>query len=1123
MTRTGRVMCGVWLFAALLMTGWLLPSPSAQAPPAPEWLDPSVVGVNRLAPHATMTIYRDEATALLNARPVSPFYQSLNGTWKFNFVRRPADRPVDFYKPDFDDKAWKTIRVPANWQLEGYDVPIYTNITYPWGKVDPPLIPADNNPVGSYRRAFVMPASWTGRRIFVTFDGVASAFYLWVNGEKVGFSKGSRTPAEFDITRFVKPGQNQLAVEVYRWCDGSYLEDQDFWRLSGIFRDVTLWSADALHIRDYEVRSEFDDSLTDAKLQVTLDVENAGAAAAPVALRAVLLGAANVKVAEATMTVDSLAPGTTAQPRLLLAVPKPKKWSAESPTLYTLLLTLRDGQSKVLEVIPQRVGFRRVAMKDGQFLLNGRAILFKGVNRHEHDPDTGQYVTVEQMLRDIRLMKKHNINAVRTSHYPNTTAWYDLCDQYGLYIIDEANIESHGMGYEPTRTLGNNPAWKAAHMDRTVRMVERDKNHASIVIWSLGNEAGDGVNFEATSAWIHGRDTSRPVMYERAQLKPHTDMYVPMYAPPSSIAKYVSTPQARPIVECEYAHAMGNSTGNFKEYWDIFYSQRQAQGGFIWDWVDQGLRTRIPPAGTRQEHPERKAFAGPEFVRGFRQVDKRDTYLTYGGDFGPEDVPSDFNFCMNGLVDADRQPHPGLLVVKKNYQYVQMRPVDLAKGTLEVANWFDFTDLDDVLAGRWEVKADGRLLLSGLLEPQKLGPREKHEVTLPIGAIVPEPGVEYFLELSFRLKKATAWGGRAGDEMAYDQFKLPIHKASVAAAVPATATAPVLTDAADRITVEARGAKAVFDKTSGTLTSLTYIGVEIVKAGLRPDFWRAWTDNDRGARLSQKLDIWRQASVAWPVAPESKPQVFPGSLISAKSPTLEKTPESAAWTVESVTASRIGTTAVRVDVKASIPVISSRYTISYTFLATGDIIVDAAFTPGAKELPMMPRVGMQLVMPAGFEQVAWLGPGPDETYSDRNEARVGAYKGTVDGQWTEYSKPQENGNKADARWMAITNAQGVGLLAVGMPLLSAEAGHFTHDDIWNAKHAYEMTKRAELYVNLDFKQMGVGGDNSWGALPHTPYQIPAQAYSYRFRLRPISLTDGLPGKLARQVFVVPGK
>ena len=630
--------------------------------------------------------------------------------------------------------------MPSNWQFEGYDVPIYVNIKYPWGVPDPPHIPANNNPVGSYRTRFTVPSAWAGRDVYITFDGVESAFYLWVNGERVGYSEDSRLPAEFNITKYLKDGENLLAVEVYRWCDGSYLEDQDFWRLSGIFRDVTLWSAGPLHVKDLQIRTDLDAAYTNAELKIDAQIRNGSAAAASLVVRAALLDAQGVELARASAAVDRVPAGQTVTAAMVQAIGAPKKWTAESPTLYTLIVSLVDAGGRVVEAIPQKVGFRKVEMKAGQLMVNGRPILIKGTNRHEHDADTGHDVTVEQMLRDVRLMKQHNLNAVRTSHYPNSPAWYDLCDRYGLYVIDEANIESHGMGYSPTRTLGNNPAWKTAHMDRTMRMVERDKNHPSIIIWSLGNEAGDGVNFEATSAWVHQRDPSRPVQYEQASLQPHTDIVVPMYMRPKAVAQYGSKPQARPLIQCEYAHAMGNSTGNFREYWDLFYGNPQLQGGLIWDWVDQGIRTRIPPAGARQARPERTLLAGPEFQLGFRRVEKAGTYLAYGGDFGPLDVPTDYNFCMNGLVSADREPHPGLLVVKRNYQYVHVKPVDLAAGTVHITNWHDFTPLDQALAGRWAVQADGTTIASGTIPPLKLGPRESKDVTLPLPPITRAAG-----------------------------------------------------------------------------------------------------------------------------------------------------------------------------------------------------------------------------------------------------------------------------------------------------------------------------------------------------------------------------------------------
>jgi beta-galactosidase len=584
--HAGRIVAVLLLLAA-----------SAWAAEPNDWENPSITAIGTEPPHATMTRYADTASAIAGDEAKSPWRLSLNGPWKFHWVPKPADRPLDFYKTTFDDSQWKTIPVPSNIEVQGYGVPIYVNIQYPWGKPNPPNIPHDNNPVGSYRRTFSLPKTWAGREVYLHFAGVNSFFYLWINGQKVGLSKDSRTPAEFNITKYLKPGENLLAAEVYRWNDGSYLEDQDFWRLSGIFRDVFLWSAGPLYVRDFEIKAELDEQCRDGNLKVLAHVLNGGGKDAPASVEAVLLDDAGKPVVTLGPKTVDVTIGRGTPVAFEAAVKQPKQWSAESPNLYKLLLTLKSTAGNVIEVIPCNVGFRRVEIKDGLLLVNGKRVLLKGVNRHEFDPDTGQYVSVESMVRDIKLMKQHNINAVRTAHYPNVPAWYDLCDRLGLYVIDEANIESHGMGYGP-ESLAKKAPWLAAHIDRTRRMVERDKNHPSVIIWSLGNEAGDGPNFEATYAWIKERDPTRPVQYEQAGTRPHTDIVCPMYARPNNMAAYASKPQKRPYIQCEYAHAMGNSTGNLFEYWDLCYSKPQLQGAFVWDWVDQGLRKLIPASFT---------------------------------------------------------------------------------------------------------------------------------------------------------------------------------------------------------------------------------------------------------------------------------------------------------------------------------------------------------------------------------------------------------------------------------------------------------------------------------------------------------------------------------------------
>ncbi|MCX6898530.1 MAG: DUF4981 domain-containing protein [Verrucomicrobia bacterium] len=1056
--------------AAVLASGAL----AVSAAPLQDWQNPKLTGLNNEPPHATMVVCPDAATAravelAVNAERVkSPVYRSLNGDWKYHYSKNQTARVPDFWKPDFNDATWKTIPVPANVEMQGYGVPIYVNIRYPWCKPwTPPIVPGDdpNNTVNSYRRAFETPKDWASRRVFITFDGVNSFFYLWINGERVGMGKDSRTPVEFDITKFVKPGKNLLAVENFRWCDGSYLEDQDFWRMSGIFRDVYLWSAPSVRVRDFEVKTELDAQYRDGELKVAVQLRNAGAQAVAATVEATLLDAAGKAVAAPVAKIE-VAAGKETKVELSAKLANPLKWSAETPNLYKLLLTLKDAAGKPLEVIPWNVGFRKVEIRDGNLLVNGKRVLFKGVNRHEFDPDRGQAITTESMVRDIFVMKQHNINAVRTAHYPNQPAWYDLCDRYGLYLIDEANIESHGMGYGK-ESLAKDSEWLDAHLDRTIRMVERDKNHPSVIVWSLGNEAGDGPNFEATSAWIHKRDAGRPVHYERAELRPHTDIVCPMYPPPPQLGEYASKPQTRPYIMCEYAHAMGNSSGGVWAYWKQIYEKPHLQGAYVWDWVDQGIRQ---PQDRKQRDTVSKVRPGEKF------------FWAYGGDFGPADVPSDDNFCCNGLVSPDRVPHPGLREIKHIYQFIHCKPLSLAGHAVEVKNFHDFTNLKDIAAGTWSVKADGKEIQSGSLLELDLAPGATKQLTIPVRPFKPQPGVEYFLELSFTLKRDFPWD-KAGHELAWDEFKLPDAAPVPSAVVDAM---PVLKLAQDdaRVTVGGKDFEIVFDKKAGTLKSWRHRGAELIATPLRPDFWRAPTDNDRGRKAEKSQGIWREAHAD----------------AQARSVTVEQ--------------KRSGR-AVTVRVTLALPKADATWETDYTVSGCGDVVVDARFKPAKTKLPKLPRLGMQMTLPAGFSRIAWLGPGPQETYCDRTDARFGLYRGMVNEQFVaDYTEPGESGNKVDVRWVALTNRAGAGLLAVGLPLLSVNALNHTTGDLQSAKHAFELPRRDTVTLNLDLKQQGVGGDNSWGAWPHEDDMIPCQDYTYRFRLCPLDASDD-PEKLAR--------
>ncbi|HWB87456.1 MAG TPA: glycoside hydrolase family 2 TIM barrel-domain containing protein [Bryobacteraceae bacterium] len=1047
----------------------------------PEWDNPAIVHIGTEKPHATMMVYPSVELARTGDRTKSPWFRLLNGTWKFHGSLRPAERPLDFYRTDFDDSAWGTIPIPSSWQMHGFDIPIYTNFTYPWPQdpKQPPHVPYDFNPVGSYRLRFTVPPSWKGRPVYLHFDGVDSAFYVWVNGKKLGYSEDSRTPAEFDITSSLKPGSNLLAAEVYRFGDGAFLEDQDMWRMSGIFRDVYLWTTASRHVRDFEVDTNLDSAYRNAGLVVKAAVRNSSAQSSRISLTASLYDAAGVLVGRPATTAAQPAAGGESDVELTLPVNGPHKWSAETPYLYKLLLTLKDSAGNILEVIPQNVGFRKVEIRNGRFLINGKAILIKGVNRHEHSEDTAKYVPVESMIKDIRLMKQFNINAVRTSHYPNSPVWYDLCDRYGIYLVDEANIECHHYGLNPQNLLTNDPDWQTAYVDRVNRMMERDKNHASVVIWSLGNESGDGPNIAAAYQWAKHRDSSRPVHYEGSSRHggSNTDINSFMYPPPERIKELAAARPDMPLILCEYSHSMGNSDGGLKEYWDIFYSGTNAQGGFVWDWVDQGIRLQVPAE--------------------YRVNTPKATFLAYGGWWEDKSgVRNDNDFNNNGLVSADRIPHPGLWALKYVYRYLHASPVDLASGRIRVKNWFDFTNPKDLVDGTWEVKAGGRTLATGKLPVLDLQPDEEKEYKLPLPKIEAQPGVEYWLNISFTWKHATPWAP-AGHEISWEQFELPARAAAPRFEPPQTA-ALHLTDTGDEADFSGNAFSLRFDKKAGVITRYIYRGTTLLDRGPLPDFWRTPTNNDRGAwkvirdraQTDKALDIflWREAGPRWDVG--------------------------------DVRVERLNPDSARVTVSAALPVVGATESMVYTIYGTGDVIVESSYHPGTEKLSMMPRFGTELVVAAGLENIAWYGRGPKETYIDRKFERVGVYHSTVDEEWVDYMRPQENGNKVDVRWVSLTNPQGVGLLAIGAPTLSVAARHYTKVDMERAAYTFQMRRHPEIYLNLDGRQMGAGGIDSWtlNAYPMEQYRISsAEPHTFRYRLTPIDAARDAES-LAREQF-----
>lgn len=1076
---------------------------SAVAPAAPpDYENPAALHRGTETPHATMMVFADAASAAkATRREESPFYRSLNGQWDYRWLPRPADVPDGFWMPNFRTAGWTTVPVPANVELHGHGIPILENINYPFLEVGqkptPELagkVPADNNPVSLYRRTFSVPEDWTGRRVHLVFDGVDSFLRVWVNGQELGFSKDSRTPAEWDLTEVVKPGENLLAAEVIRWSDGSWLEDQDFWRLSGIFRDVYLWSPPPQHVRDFLVQPELDADYRDANLTVEAEINNSAAASATLALSGELRDAAGKTVAVLLPVKVEVPAGQSAPVKLTARVADPAKWTAETPDLYQLQLTLGDAAGNVLEVIPQRIGFRKVEIRDGMLLVNGRRVLIKGVNRHEHDPDLGHVMTEERMRGDIELMKRLNINAVRLSHYPNAPRFYELCDEYGLYVVDEANIECHG-AWQAKLDFANKPEWAAAIMDRMVRMVERDKNHPSIIVWSLGNESGRGTNFHASYNWTKQRDPSRPVQYEgEVYYRPeaagqHTDIVCPMYAPPDKIANYLATTPLRPFILCEYVHAQGNSNGDVRSYWDLFHKKdSRAQGGFIWDFVDQGIRTPLPKELIGK--PGRAMLPSLEIEPTLKNGKiNRDWFFAVGGDFGPADTPSDGTTGSDGIVDSDRNLTSDALTMAKVYQDVAVTlPKAGDPARIAVTNWSSFRSPADWLTGEWRLLAGADVIQRGPLPVLDVpAGGETREFPLSVKPFTREPGVEYRLDLSFRLKDATKWAAK-GFEIGWEQLPL---NAPAADAKLVAARGPAVSVNGD--TVKGADFEIVFDPARGAMKSWKVGGRDLLLAGFRPDFWRAPNENDRGNQMIRKNAVWRYAGRDW--TPTTT------GLVSAADG------------------------AKKITFTGPLPMDAGTCEVTYTVRPDGWVGVDFHLVP-KNGLPDLPRVGLVGELPAGFDRVAWFGPGPKDSYSDRKEARIGVYSGTVAGQFTSYLSISESGNKADARWIAVTDGKGVGVLAIGRPLLSANASIYTSEALTAPRDLkvnyppHSAIRASGTILNLDFAQRGLGGDDSWGAMPHRSFLLETNHdYRYSFILRPLDGGETDVAKLARQSFV----
>uniref|UniRef100_A0AAU1UJ60 Beta-galactosidase n=1 Tax=Streptomyces sp. NBC_00119 TaxID=2975659 RepID=A0AAU1UJ60_9ACTN len=1022
---------------------------SAAAPP--EWDgQPRIFQVGREpARTGRLVPFASAAEALRSDIEHSPYHLSLNGSWRFRWAKNPDVRPVGFQEPSYDDGAWDTITVPSNWEIEGYPEPIYLNIAYPWSgyeKPEPPSVPKEFNPLGSYRRTFEVPQAWRGRRTLISFQGVKSAFFVWVNGRRVGYSEDSYTPAEFDITAHLKSGTNTLAVEVYRWSDGSWLEDQDMIDLSGIFRDVFLYSTpptDAAYLHDLFVHTRLDDRFENAALTLTATVR--GAAAAGHRLVAELHDARGRR-----LTTLRAAVGDDEDVELAADVRVPALWSAEDPNLYTLIVSLVDTHERAVDVHRTRVGFRQIGFGPGELTVNGEPLMIRGTNRHETDPDHGQAVPEDRMIQDIHLMKQHNINAVRTSHYPNHPRWLELCDEYGLYVIAETNLETHGVRDTVPTSL---PEWTEACLDRMRSSVERDKNHPCVIFWSLGNEAGAGDNFRAMADWTHRRDPSRPVHYEG--MNEVADVHSEMYTKPADVEKYGTSGNKTPFILCEYAHAMGNSTGNLQEYWDVLERYPNLHGAFVWDWVDQAIRLPVPG-------------------------DKKHTYLSYGGDWHPG-YPTDKNFCCNGLTNADRLPHPGLLEVKKVYQPVATSAADLSGRdavSLTVRNKHLFTGLDRYEL-RWRVTRDGEQIQAGDAPAPNIAPGKNGTVRIPCRRPArPQAGAEYLLEVRFVLRADERWA-QAGHIVAADQLPLADWH-TPAPAEPQTGTLPHLSQQRTDTTIHITGhdVEVDVDPRTGSLTTYKVKGRALLTEGLVPNFWRGPTDNDIGRGFHKTAATWRDAGARRTVTKVDVTQPTPGEVVVDVTATLPTTPAPATWTTRLT---------VRGDGELRI-----RHTLD---APTG--------------LPDIPLIGTLLTLPLGFEQIDWYGRGPQENYWDRHTgAFIGRYRSRVDDQVAPYVRPQQTGNMTDVRHLSLVDRSGFGITvtadpAKGEPYLECSALHYTPTDLENVGHPYELTRQSQAVLGVNFRQMGVGGNDSWGAPPLDTYLLHSgRSYTWAYRLAP---------------------
>ncbi|HGY3717706.1 TPA: glycoside hydrolase family 2 TIM barrel-domain containing protein [Citrobacter gillenii] len=1016
--------------------------------------DHRINGINKELPRPYLFPFTNQYLAIKNIPARANNYLSLNGIWQFNCASNPKLRPKEFYQENYDVSRWETIQVPGNWEAQGFDNAIYIDERFPF-TTEWPEVPRDYNPVGSYRRTFCLDSSWLGREIFLQLAGARTASFIWINGQRVGYTQNAKNPAEFNITPYVREGENTIALEIYRWSNASYVEKQDMLDMSGLEREVFIYSTAKTRIYDIYCKPELNADYTQGTFSVSVNLKHYDNYADELTLNVKLLDdACNLSVI-IEKNQQFIRNGTEQQFNFSESVQAPRLWCAETPNLYTVLITLTNQQGETVEATSHKIGFRKIQIINSQLTVNGKAIKIKGVNRHELHPTLGHVPTEENMLTDIRLMKEHNINAVRTSHFPCHSRWYQLCDEYGIYIVDEANIESHPLALEPETQIGDTESWIPAHLDRVQAMVERDKNHACVIVWSMGNEAGTGCVFETLYQWIKEKDDSRPVQYEPAGEAHYSDIVCPMYPTLERLEQFAQQGSDRPMIMIEYAHAMGNSVGILRDYWKIIDSHSNLQGGFIWEWMDHALELTN---------------------------ERGQKYWGYGKDYHP-DKPSDGNFMNDGLVAADRTPHPHMAEVKKVYQPVYFHAVNPLSGVFEIENRYDFIDLCH-LDIQYDITENGHQITHGSLGSLAVAAGQRQSICIPVENISLQENKEYLVTLSAITKNEAPLVG-SGYEIAWEQFSLT-PPAAFHICPEAHYLALSVQETPTTIDISGSYFTLAFDRRNGRMDHFSVGGKNLILTGIEPNFWRGLTDNDLGAKLFDKSAVWQDAA---------KLRVL--SNLTIEQPSSYET---------------------IVTTEFSLPTVGCTYRLTYIIYATGEMHISIDFIPGDRELPLLLRMGTQLTLPCEYKYIQWFGRGPVETYADRKGAKAGIYGGTIWQQFHAYPRPQESGNKTDVRWVRVVNHDGFGLEAIADGrLLNTSAWPFAASELdfvadnngssasgltpLSRKHGVDVQPAGITTWNIDLAQMGTGGQNSWGSLPPKEYQLLPQHYHYAFYLR----------------------